>query len=142
MKPEIFLRIASVLMLVHLIGHSFGTLSWKKTNDPVKQEVIRQMTDHQFSFMGANRSMGDIVDGYGFATFLSLFLIMAILWVSSNNTTAYPGLIRSFLILLSVLLFLWGIIELVYFFSLAAVLTLVTMVLTVIAIFQLNKKFT
>ncbi len=44
MKPEILLRCASAIMLLHAIGYAFGTISWKKTNDPVKKQVISQVT--------------------------------------------------------------------------------------------------
>jgi len=127
--------------LLHTIGHTFGTLGWKKTTDPAKQEVIKQMTGNKFPFMGANHSMGDAMDGYGFALILTLFLITAILWMSSTYAAKNPTLIINFLILLSIILLLSAIIELIYFFPLAAAFTFIAMLLTVIAIFQINKTY-
>jgi len=123
-------------MLLHTIGHTFGTLGWKKTTDPAKQEVIKQMTGNKFPFMGANRSMDDAMDGYGFALISTWFLITAILWMCSNY-----ALVINFLILISIILLLSGIIELIYFFPLAAAFTLITMLLIVIAIFQITKIY-
>src|SRR5258706_1065067 len=138
MRPEILLRSASILMLVHTVGHTFGTLGWKKTTDLTKREVINQMTGHKFPFMGATRSMGDAMDGYGFALILALFLITALLWMSSNYVAQNPTVIKNFLILLSIVLLLQVIVELIYFFPLAAVFTFIATLLTVIAIFQIN----
>ena len=128
-------------MLLHTIGHTFGTLDWKKTTDPAKQEVIKQMTGNKFPFMGANRSMDDAMDGYGFALILTLFLITAILWMCSNYAAKNSTLVINFLILISIILLLSGIIELIYFFPLAAAFTLITMLLTVIAIIQITKIY-
>jgi hypothetical protein len=63
MKPKLLLRISSGLLLFHVLGHTMGHSGWKKTTDPVKQEVIDQMNGHQFLFMGMNRSLGDYYEG-------------------------------------------------------------------------------
>jgi hypothetical protein len=104
MKPKILLRIAAVLMLLHTIGHTFGTLSWKKTNDSVKQEVIKQMTSNKFPFMGATRSMGDAMDGYGFFGIVNLLLVTVILWIASNYISQHVALVNQILIALSIAL--------------------------------------
>lgn len=139
MRSEVLLRSASVLMLVHTIGHTFGTLGWKKTTDPAKREVINQMTGHKFPFMGATHSMGDAMDGYGFALTLALFLITALLWLSSNYVVQNPTVVKKILILLSIVLLLQVIVELIYFFPLAAVFTFIATLLTVVAIFQISQ---
>jgi hypothetical protein len=139
MKPKIFLRIASILLILHDVGHTFGTLGWKKTSDPAKLEVIKQMTDKKFPFMGAVHSFGDAFDGYGFAVILALLLFAAILWISSNVTAQNVVLIKKILGWMSAVLLLWGIDELIFFFPLAATMTLIAMICTVIAIFNLEN---
>ena len=84
MQPKIILRAASIIMLLHDVGHTIGALTWKQAANPTKIEVIKQMTDNKFPFMGATRSMGDAVDGYGFAMILALLMFAIILWVVSD----------------------------------------------------------
>ncbi len=115
MKPKILLRIASIIMFLHDIGHTFGHLTWKQSPDPAKQEVIKQMTDNKFPFMGAVRSMSDYYDGYGWASTLALLLIAALAW---------------------------GIDELIFFFPFAAAFSLLAFLLTGIAIFQIRNQKT
>lgn len=133
MTSKILLRAAAVLMFLHCVGHTFGTLGWKTTSDPVKQEVIRQMTDHRFPFMGAVHSMADAFDGYGFVTILALFLMAAILWIFSDAIPENKSQSNKVLTLLSFVLLLWGVVELIFFFPFAASFTLLSMLLTVVA---------
>jgi len=140
MKPKILLRIASFLMLFHLIGHTFGQLGWRKADEPVKQEVIRQMTEYKFPFMGATRSMGDYFEGYGWATSIALIFFALVLWFTSgalNNNTAF---IKELLVSLAICLFSWSILEFVYFFAFAGSITLLAAILTLIAYIQVRKS--
>jgi hypothetical protein len=59
MKPKMLLRIAAIVMVLHLAGHLFGHLTWKTPPTPEQQEVVKEMTTHKFPFMGAVHSMGD-----------------------------------------------------------------------------------
>jgi hypothetical protein len=138
MKPKILLRIASIIMILHDIGHMIGSLTWKQAAEPEHQEVIRQMTEHKFLFMGAMRSMGDYYDGYGYASALAILLISAILWIVSSSEVLTSSIAKKILITISATLLAWGINELVFFFPFAAAFSLLAMALTVIAIFQLN----
>jgi len=38
MKPKLLLRIASIIMLLHDAGHTYGHLTWKQTPDAVPRE--------------------------------------------------------------------------------------------------------
>ena len=138
MKPKILLRIASIVMVLHDIGHMGGSLTWKQAADPEKQQVINQMTEHKFPFMGAMRSMGDYYDGYGYASALAILLISIILWIISDSATQNPNLAKKILIAVSTILLAWGINELIFFFPFAASFSLLAFALTVIAILHLN----
>jgi hypothetical protein len=127
-------------MFLHDVGHTFGALSWKNTADPLKQQVINSMVEHKFLFMGANRSMSNTMDGYGFAAILALLLFSIILWVLSDSAVQNPRLVKKLLIPISIILLAWGIIELIFFFPFAASFTLLAMVFTVISIFQIKSK--
>jgi hypothetical protein len=136
MKPKLLLRIASIVMFLHDIGHTFGHLSWKEAVEPEKQEVIRQMTENKCPFMGATRSMGDYYDGYGYASTLALLLIAVILWIASGLEPQNIALTRKMLIVIAVVLLAWGIVELTFFFPFAAAFSLVAAVLTGIALLR------
>jgi len=72
------LRLASIVILLHDIGHPFGAPTWKQTTSQTKKQVIKQITDNKFPFMGTIRSMSEYYDGYGFASILALLLIAVI----------------------------------------------------------------
>ncbi len=129
-------------MFLHDIGHTFGHLTWKQSPDPAKQEVIKQMTDNKFPFMGAVRSMSDYYDGYGWASTLALLLIAAILWIASGVKTESANLVKKILVVLSLILLAWGIDELIFFFPFAAAFSLLAFLLTGIAIFQIRNQKT
>jgi hypothetical protein len=140
MKPKLFLRIASGLILLHLILHSIGNSTWKQTNDPIKQNVISQMTDHKFPFMGTVRAMGDYFNGFGYITSIALALISLLLWILSGSSKENAGLTLKILVVVTVSLFVWAIDEFVFFFPFAACITLLAGLLSCIATLQLRQQ--
>ena len=62
MKPKPLLRIASISMFLHAVGHTIGALSWKQAPDPVIQKVVDDMISHKFIFLGSLRSIGDFYE--------------------------------------------------------------------------------
>src|SRR6185436_4776750 len=124
MKPKLLLRIAAGLMIFHLAGHSFGHMNWKQDVNPERQEVINQMLGHQFPFMGAVRSMGDYYDGYGYASSIALTLMAVILWIVSGSLNEKSGLAFKITVTLTIALFLWSMVEFMFFFPFAACTTL------------------
>lgn len=140
MKAKLLLRIASGLMIFHLIGHTFGHISWKKATDPVKQEVIKQMTEHKFPFMGASKSLGDFFEGYGWACSIAMIFFALILWFISGSLSEGKVLYQKILITLSICLFAWSIDEFIFFFPFAACTTLLAAVLTFISVLQLRTQ--
>ena len=142
MKPKILLRIASLAMILHLIGHTFGHLGWKKATDPVKLEVINQMTEHKFPFMGTTRSMGDYFDGFSYAASISMILMAVILWIVAGSLKETAGLAFKIMVTLTICLFALSIDEFIFFFPFAACTTLFTAILTLIAIVQLKIQKT
>lgn len=140
MGPKILLRIASVLMLFHDVGHTIGHSGWKHSPDPAKQQIIDQMIGSRFPFMGAVHSMGDYFEGYGYTASLALLLIAAILWLLSDAPAQTGPLVKKLLIVTTVTLLAWGIAELIYFFPFAASFTLLAALLTSISIFRISKE--
>jgi hypothetical protein len=135
MKHKILLRSASIIILIHNLGHTFGALTWKHADDPAKQKIIDQMIEYKFPFMGASRSMGEYYDGYGFVSTLALLFIAAILWVLSG-VSLENKFVKKTLVITSVTMFFLGITELIFFFPLAAAFSLLAFVLTIFALLK------
>jgi hypothetical protein len=141
MKAKLLLRIASVTMFFHVIGHTIGALTWKKGPDPVIQHVVDDMISHKFIFMGALRSIGDFYEGYGITMIFVLLFIAVLLWQLSALSIKYPVPAVRLLITLSLSLVAIALIEFVYFFFLPGALTMIAGLLSgwsVLLIFKNN----
>jgi hypothetical protein len=139
MKSKLFLRLSSGLIFFHTAAHTYGHSTWKQASDPVKQEVIKQMTEYEFPFMGTLRSMGAYYDGYGYASTIALLLIAMLLWVVSGAIPQYQGLVKKIVLIISIALFAWGIDELVFFFPFAASITLLAGIFSSVSFFMLPE---
>ncbi len=134
MNAELLLRISSVIMLLHLAGHMFGHLTWKKSKDAVRQGIIDQMLRHKLPFMGKTRSLGEYYDGYGYAAALAMLLSATLLWILAGFMGINAEIVRMLLWPISVFLIVWGIDELIFFFPFAAMFSLLSGILSIIAI--------
>lgn len=121
------LRIASILMLLHVIGHTVGALTWKKAPNPTIQGVVNAMESNHFPFMGRSISLGAFFDGYGLIMIGVLLLLTSLLWLQPDRKT---------ILLLGLFLLFMGIIEMIYFFPFAAAFSLVAALLTLYAYFK------
>jgi hypothetical protein len=140
MKPRILLRMAAVSMFVHVIGHTIGAATWKHAIEPAKQEVIRQMVEQRFPFMGTVRSMAEYYDGYGYASTLSLLLVVALLWILSDLADRNAAISAKILLPVSLYLLLLGIDETLFFFPFAAALSLLAALLGSLSFLTLKKR--
>lgn len=120
--PKILLRFAALLMLFHAGGHIIGQSGWSKSTNPLHQQVVHEMTGHQFLFMGVMRSMGDYFDGYGNALTVSLILFAVSLWLLSGELLA-SSLAKKLALGLAVALGAWAADEFVFIFPFAAWIT-------------------
>lgn len=124
MRARLLLRISALFIFIHLLGHSFGHFTWKDSQgDATKQEVIRQMTEFKFEFMGASRSMGDYFEGYSALVLIKYLVFMLLLWSISNFADEHPNLSRRLIAPISLGLIAFGVLEFVYFFPFAATIS-------------------
>lgn len=121
------LRLASILMLLHAIGHTVGALTWKKAPNPTIQGVVNAMESNHFPFMGSSISLGAFFDGYGLIMIGVLLLLTILLWLLPD---------RKITLSLSLFLLFMGIIEVIYFFPFAAAFSIVAAVLTLYTYFK------
>jgi hypothetical protein len=81
MRSSLFLRIASILTLLHGIGHTVGGV-FLVDADPTPEEaaVLQAMKLHRFETMGSLRSFWDFFFGYGLFVSIALLTQAALFW--------------------------------------------------------------
>lgn len=139
MKPKLLLRIASVVILVHVLGHMMGHSGWKTPKDPGQQAVVKQMLEYKAPFMGAVHSMGDYYEGFSLCLTAVLLMMALIVWALSGEAAEYPSIASKALIPVACCLIAFALIEFVYFFAFAASISLVAGTLTALASFKLRR---
>jgi|ERR1041385_8152812 Flp pilus assembly protein TadB len=128
MTSKILLRIAAALILLHNVGHTLGHVNWKKAPDEVNRRAIDAMTSNEFMFMGEKSTYARFFDGYGYAGTLTLLLAMILLWMLSG---VQSKLSKQLTIVTGLFLVSWAVMEYLYFFPLAAGMTLIAAALTI-----------
>lgn len=122
-----------------MIGHTMSHSKWKQAVEPQKQEVIRQMTEYKFPFMGKERSMGDYYEGYGWAGTITLILMAVILWIVPEATAETKQLSLKIALTVTLSLLAWCMMEFLYFFPFAASMTLLAATLSLLGVWQLRN---
>jgi hypothetical protein len=141
MKPKLLLRIAIGFIVIHLLGHSIGHFNWRESDDDaVREEVVREMTDHKFDFMGANRSMADYYEGYSALLLIKYLVLILLLWSISGFVEQYPNLSRKLVAPISLGLIAFGILEFVYFFPFAASMSTLAGIAAFLSMFQMKRE--
>jgi hypothetical protein len=141
MKTRLLIRLAILLILIHFLGHLFGHMTWKESDgNAIHQEVIREMTENKFDFMGARRSMGDYYEGYGLLILIKYAMLIALLWIIGNHVAEYSHFCKKLLYPVSAALIVFGVVEFVYFFPFAASMSLGAGILTLISTFSLSGQ--
>ncbi len=137
MKPQILLRIASILMLLHTAGHTMGALTWSDAPNAAVAQVVKGMETVHFAFMGRQVTLGLFFSGYGFINIGVLLMITAMLWLLSANGN--NNLFSGFTGLLGVFLLMMAILEFIYFFVFAAVISALAGLCTLAALFLKDR---
>ena len=119
MKAKLLLRIASIIMLLHTIGHTMGALSWKTAPNAAVAKVITGMQSQHFEFMGRTASLGDFYSGYGISMIFVLLLVSILLWMLSASP------VKNMLVALGLFLLVLAVCEYIYFFPMAAAFSLI-----------------
>ncbi|HWK06727.1 MAG TPA: hypothetical protein VNS58_23995 [Puia sp.] len=134
--PTLLTRIASGMMLLHAIGHTTAIVTWQNPNGKIPSDVIRKMQEAHFLFGGQDATMAKFFSGHGYAGTILLLLIVTLLWVISS----WPGKkATGILWVIGISICALSVDELIYFFPMAVVFSLIAAVLVFVAIFQLNK---
>lgn len=139
MKPKFLLSIASVIIVLHAVGHSFGMAGWTEAETDEQKMVVHAMSDHRFSFMGAVHSFADSFNGFGWIGEVSLLLVAYLLWFTGSIGVPQPQISRKLSAALFISLLLQSVMEFKYFFPAAYIMTFIAALLTGIS-FLLTKK--
>ncbi len=141
MKAKIWIRLAFACIVIHFLGHTLGHLSWKEANgDTTKQEVIRQMTDYKFEFMGSSRSFGDYYEGYSLILLVMYLILLSLLWTISSVAAEQKTLSKKLLLPIGIGLLAYGVLEFMYFFPFAASMSTAAGVFTLLGSMRLIKE--
>lgn len=103
MKPVLLLRIASIIVLLHFVGHTFGGMMSAPSHGPEEVAVIDSMKSHVFNFMGSQRSYWDFHQGFGFSASINLFAQAVLFWLLARLAKTGSRRIRPI-----VALFFWA----------------------------------
>jgi hypothetical protein len=79
MRPVLFLRIASVLTLIHAALHTIGGV-FGGASPGVQQATVAVMKANEFQVMGVMRSYGDFYMGLGLVVSVFLTLEAVVFW--------------------------------------------------------------
>jgi hypothetical protein len=116
MKPSIWLRIASILTLIHAILHTVGGMfgSPRTTVQATARTVVQSL---HFDAFGSSRSYWDFYFGFGLVKSVTLLLSAALLWQLAALVKTDPAKARPFLAMLFVTFIAISAISWVYFFA-------------------------
>lgn len=134
MKAKLLLRIACLLILVHLLGHSLGHLQWDKPKDPKMKEVVEVMKGYSTEFMGATKSMANYFEGYSLILFFVFGMTILILWSVSSFVDQHKDIALKILYPIAIAYLAFGVIEYFYFFIFAASISFLAGVFVLLAI--------
>jgi len=93
MKPTIFLRIASVLTLIHSVLHTIGGVFGKPLAGPAEQAVAA-MKSYHFSAMGNARTYWDFYMGLGLGITAFLTTEAIVFWLLASAVRAEGSRLR------------------------------------------------
>jgi hypothetical protein len=136
MTTKILLRIAALMILIHLLGHAVGHFTWDKPEDQQMQGVVDTMLGYKANFMGANRSMGDYFNGYSLMLFFIFGMTISLLWTVSKFGESENHVTRKILYPIGIAYVAFGVIEFYYFFPFAAIMSFGAGILILLAVFR------
>lgn len=96
MRPGVFLRIASILTLIHSILHTVGGVFGKPTPGPAEQAVAA-MKANQFMLMGNLRSYWDFYIGMGLSVTILLTAEAIVFWLLASLAATEGAKLRPIL---------------------------------------------
>jgi hypothetical protein len=121
MRTTLFLRIASVLTIIHAILHTIGGVLSKPRNGAPEIAVIDAMKSHSFNVMGSMRTYWDFFYAYGWLLGLALLVQGILFWQLGTIAATNAAPIRPIIMLFCINFLVTTVIAWKYFFIAPAV---------------------
>ena len=115
MKPVIYLRIASILVLIHAVMHTIGGVFGKPVNG--QAAMIAASMRYRFEVFGVMRSYSDFYRGMGLGITIALTMDAALLWVLASMAKSDAVRLRPILAVFCLGYLAFSLNSLTYFFS-------------------------
>jgi hypothetical protein len=100
MRTTLYLRIASVLAIIHAILHTIGGVLSKPNSGAPEIAVIEAMKSRSFNVMGSMRTYWDFFYGYGWLLGIALLVEGILFWqlgtIAKTNATQLRPIIALF----------------------------------------------
>lgn len=97
MKPVVFLRIASILTLLHAVLHTIGGVFGKPVNGTAAM-VAATMRGYRFPVLGVTRSYADFYRGMGLGVTIFLTIEAIVFWQLASLAKSNARRIRPLLV--------------------------------------------
>jgi hypothetical protein len=97
MKPQILLRSASVLALIHAALHTFGGLLSAPSHGQEEVTLLTAMKSFHMDVMGSLRTYWDFYFGFGLFLTVSLVVLAVFLWQLAALAKTEPTKARPFI---------------------------------------------
>lgn len=132
-KPVLFLRIASVLTLIHAVLHTIGGVFGKVDPGPAAV-AVEAMKANQFLLMGNMRSFWDFYRGLGLGATISLTAEGILFWQLSSLAKSDAKRLRPILATFAVAYSVLAVNSFMYFFLAPVIVEIVMALFLVLAI--------
>jgi len=132
MKSRTWLRIASLLLAVHTIAHTLGTLNDPQV--PGAAALMNSMRNFHFDAMGWDRTAWDFFRGLGLLFSVSLAVLTVLAWQAGDLSERDPLGARPIVITLLAANVLITALSWFYFFIVPVVLAALTVICLALAL--------
>ena len=121
MKTTLYLRIASVLTIIHAALHTIGGVLSKPKNGAREIAVIDAMKSQSFNVMGSMRTYWDFFYGYGWLVALALLVEGILFWQLASIAKTNAAQLRPIIALFCLNFLVTTVIAWKYFFVAPAI---------------------
>jgi hypothetical protein len=138
-KPAIYLRVASLLTLLHAVLHTIGGVFGKPDPGP-QQAAVAAMKANQFPLMGVTRSYWDFYMGMGLSATIFLTIVAIVFWQLSSLAKTDACRLRPICMTFLLAFLLLAVNSSIYFFAAPAIIELLIALCLALSIFASRPR--
>jgi phosphoglycerol transferase MdoB-like AlkP superfamily enzyme len=142
LKTTLFLRIASVLTIIHAVLHTIGGVLSKPNNGAPEIAIIDAMKSRAFNVMGSMRTYWDFFFAYGILVSIALLVQGILFWQLATLAKTDAVRLKPILVLFTLNFLVTTVIAWRYFFFAPAVTELLIAAFLGAAYFAASPKAT